>query len=139
LINSSTGDFQTDDGFVLGPATTEQAFLASSVGQSSKDNGHNDGWSRYWLPRPLRAHSIDWACHAAFLNGALKNLSMSTYDPASKGWADWSEAKELLKKKWHDDILMQILGVPPYHYSWGEVASAYDPRSASADIAIRYS
>jgi len=139
MIDRATGAFHTDYGLILGPGTSEHDFLSTPVGLNSKDNGHNDGWSRYWLPRPQVAISVNWACNVYFLNGWLKRLSLSIYDPAAGGWASWSEAHELLLQKRHDDILLRALGVPPYRYSWGEVLSTYDPRSASASIGISYS
>jgi hypothetical protein len=139
MIDGSTGAFRTDDGLVLGPATTEQAFLASPIGCKSKDIGHNDGWSRYDLPRALRALSVEWDGIVYFFNGTMKKISLSIYDPSVRGWEDWSESKELLAKQKHDDILTTILGSPPYLYSWGEVFSTYDARSGTSQITVRYS
>jgi hypothetical protein len=138
LIDRITGAFCTDDGLILGPWITESDFLALPTGRRSTDNGRNDGWSRYWLPRPQIASSIQWACNVFFFNGWLKRLSLSIYESDAVGWDNWSEAQELLTKKRHDDVLFHTLGSAPYRYPWGEVFSTYDPRSGSASIGIHY-
>jgi hypothetical protein len=138
MIDSVTGTLCFDDGLVLGPKTCEHDFLSSTVGRNSKDNGHNDGWSRYWLPRPQVALSVEWACNVFFFQECLTRLSLAIYEPTSGGWNGWSEAQELILKRRHDDLLLRELGPPPYRYCWGEVFSNYDPRSASSSIGITY-
>ena len=53
-------------------------------------------------------------------------------------WNNWSESKELERKKLHDEWLKLMIGIPPYEYNWGYISSNYDPRSGSSMITIRY-
>ncbi|WP_051289896.1 hypothetical protein [Paenibacillus massiliensis] len=67
-----------------------------------------------------------------------------------KSWEEWSEEAELVKKRLHDRILMDMLGRQPdvrrshpypyieYQLAWGTVISSYDPRSAASSIGIHY-
>jgi hypothetical protein len=54
-------------------------------------------------------------------------------------WDDWSEEGELRRKQWHDDWLRRQTGYASHVYGWGEISSAYDPRSGGSSIIIRYS
>ena len=53
-------------------------------------------------------------------------------------WADWSYENEMANKKYHDTLLEENLGQPPYVFSWGKVASVYDERSEGSEIIITY-
>ena len=60
------------------------------------------------------------------------------YNDNSSRRANWSEERELRRKKEHDKWLLKNIGDPPYEYSWGGISSDYDPRSGSSSITIRY-
>ena len=44
----------------------------------------------------------------------------------------------MANKKYHDALLEENLGQPPYAFSWGKVASVYDERSEGSAILITY-
>lgn len=72
---------------------------------------------------------------------------MKKADPKLKNSYDnWSDDKVELKRKSHDEWLINQLGKPherklsgiKYNYTWGEVLSYYDPRGGDIGIAINY-
>jgi len=67
----------------------------------------------------------------------IDSLGIEIID-ANKTWSNWSEKTELDKKSEYDQLLVNILGCPPYIFQWGEVTSSFDPRSGSSNICIRY-
>jgi hypothetical protein len=50
----------------------------------------------------------------------------------------WSVEKELLRKREHEEWLLEAIGQPPYKYHWGRVASEFDPKGLASEIIIVY-
>ena len=81
-------------------------------------------------------------------NDKLFKLSLSIcYDGKIRAWENWTEEGERKLKGEHDKWLFTVFGKPHrfgahgeviYEYGWGEVVSAYDPRSAASNLTIRY-
>ena len=77
-------------------------------------------------------------------------ISLTTHsEDDSMSWAEWSEEKEVKKFERNNKFLAEILGsdfiltnashaMIEYEYRWGKVTSAYDQRSASSVITIKY-
>jgi hypothetical protein len=139
MLDPTTGNFSTDDGFVAGRRTLETTFLLTAKGKTSSHHTYTTGKSHHVLPRPQLALSRPWVVTLYFSSGRLSAVSLTLMENNSTDWADWSETSELALKQTHDQILVGILGQPPYRYPWGEVSSTYDPRSGSASISVRYS
>lgn len=138
MIDQQTGEVSFDGGIVARPHMPEAAFLATSLGQASARRSYRNGHSRYSLPRPQMIDGREWSVSFGFTGGQLTSISLALSDKPGATWADWSEAKELLSKDQHDQILRNLLGPPPYRFAWGEVSSTYDPRGGAASITISY-
>ena len=51
-------------------------------------------------------------------NLAIVEIAFSL-DPSAKTWEDWSYEQEMENKQFHDALLKEDLGDPPYTYWWG--------------------
>jgi hypothetical protein len=74
-----------------------------------------------------------------FLNNKLKEIRLYSEEIAlGTSWLDFSEQKELERKKEHDKWLENLIGKGPYLYSWGEIISVFDKKGGVSSIIIRY-
>lgn len=83
-----------------------------------------------------------------FKNNILSSIELKNSDINLKNSYDnWSDDKVKLKRKSHDEWLINNLGQPhdrmpvalKYIYNWGEIVSYYDPKGGDSGILITYS
>ena len=130
-----TGELVLTSGLVLSPQLTYSAFIASVNGAQATVVVNNDPW------RSLRFEETDESLIViVFFKGEiLESVELSITGPEfGTQWQDWSEEKELDRKKANDQWLKNNRLVPNTSYAWGEIWSDYDPRSGSSSIVIRY-
>ena len=86
-----------------------------------------------------------------FLGDHLESIHMNTrQETDAKTWDDWTEEKEMQVFYRNNKFLSKVLEIPPtrksktpypqctFHFSWGNIWSVYDPRSASSIMGISY-
>ena len=117
--------------FIVEPTTTLDEFRKTEAGERAKVLVQNGDWVTFQIDEE-RGYGLN----ATFKNQRLQNAKI--YLINSSSWSDWSEEKELQKKAKHDELLMRLLGKPPYRFSWGEVESIFDKRGGSSSIVINY-
>ncbi|HEY1584734.1 MAG TPA: hypothetical protein VGH63_03545, partial [Polyangia bacterium] len=106
----------------VGPAWTRARFLASELHQAEVPLVGGGQWTSYDVS--VRVGDRPFAITLRFDGEPLAMMSLSLLgDPG---------------KAVHDRWLRQQLGAGPYHYSWGQIESTYDPRSLSSGIHFSY-
>ena len=74
-----------------------------------------------------------------FCGEALMRVELCNADDQyGKSWNDWSEEKELLRKRSHDEWLKRVLGDGDYVFPWGRVVSVYDQKGGTSRIIVEY-
>lgn len=135
----------TKDGFlnlssmsVIGPKLLETSFLNSALSSTAPLDSGNDGWTRY-RGKALLDNGQECSFTLFFDRGVLKRVSWRPKWPgAPTSWKDWTEEGELKVNELNNQLLLQVLGPPPYEYEWGRISSSYDPRSGSSNIVVAY-
>ena len=116
----------------IGPRLDKPSFLKSRIGKASETIVTTGPFVTFrFHPEP----GISGA--ARFENNRLNELSVLFHMPSDDA-REWTEELELARKKVHDEWLHTELGAPPYRFSWGEVASVFDPKGCVSDIIVRY-
>ncbi|PKF74981.1 hypothetical protein [Chryseobacterium sp. PMSZPI] len=89
--------------------------------------------------------------HLCFLGDQLHSIHMNTWESTdTKDWNEWTEEKEMQVFHRNNRFLSLILGISPaqkkktpypnctYRFTWGNVWSVYDPRSASSLMGVNF-
>lgn len=138
MIDIKRGNISLN-GFILKRGLTKDVFIKSNLmGDVLSQNASI--YTNYYL-KPQFIGSERFTVVLYFNQSNLIefiNISLLS-DGNIPSWDNWSENEELNRKVEHDKWLESKIGKPPYKYSWGEISSAYDPRSGSSMITIRYS
>ena len=138
IINKTTGAIYLPESILITAEMTRLDFEASSLGKNSKLFVKNDPWNSFHLPKIVLADKrlnvivfFEWNRLTRVDIAFNLDLNVTT-------WADWSYENEMANKKYHDALLEENLGQPPYVFSWGKVISVYDERSEGSEIIITY-
>jgi hypothetical protein len=133
--NPKTGEFLLPGGTILSARLTRSAFLASAEGARAQVSVKNEPWCSFRFEDDEDPLDI-----IVFFNGEkLETVQVSLRDPKfGTGWENWSEEKELDRKRANDQWLREHGLAPEKKYAWGSVWSGYDARSGSSMIVIRY-
>ncbi len=101
-------------------------------------NHMNTGYIWYTLPIS-KVLGSDVAFSLCFLNGILHSVVFSLINPDlySSSWDEWSEEKQQLCAN-HTEEWLSSNGYKVGSYSWGEIWSSYDKKSASGGCGVRY-
>lgn len=115
---------------------------------SSEVNTYANGdIERYNFKNPHIINELSFWIRTVFKKSYISSIELKNADPKLKNsYENWSEDKVEIKRKSHDEWLINQLGHPTeinqanieYNYSWGEVLSYYDPRSGDIGIIINY-
>lgn len=115
---------------------------------SCKINSYSNGdIERYNYKNPQIIDEVSFWIRIVFKNKIISSIELRNADPKLKNsYENWSNDKVELKRKSHDEWLINQLGQPDerklpcikYNYVWGEVLSCYDPRGGDIWIAINY-
>jgi hypothetical protein len=141
MIDSVTGEIQLPLGGVrVGPSLTREWLLASRVVKDCKELVRNEPYCSYELPKvQFEGHTFVWSLW--FEGSVLKRVSICCGDAKfGSSWEEWSETKELDRKRLHDEVLASVLG-PNWReerYSWGKIYSDYDPKGGFSSIEVTY-
>jgi hypothetical protein len=125
-------------GGVVDPALTREAFLASPLAEGHEIFVQNEPWCSYKLKR-FPVQDTEFIVVLFFADQRLTTVSLFDALPELTGgsWDDWSEEKEMARKRRHEEWLARW-DLPIGTYPWGTVDSVYDPRSGASDIWVTY-
>lgn len=133
--NPKTGELVLSSGAILSSRLTRSAFLSSEEGARANVVVKNEPWCSF----SFEEREDSWIVVVYFKDEHMESVHLSINDSKyGTGWENWSEEKELERKKAHDRWLRSNGLVPGMQYSWGSVWSDYDPKSGSSMIVIRY-
>lgn len=159
MIDPATGELAVDGGsLVLGPALTLAGFRARPLGLQAELDVQNGAWESFSVPK-CTIGRVECFIRLQFEGQRLKWFSFGILDENAE---PYSEDAAVEHATFHDEWLAKVLGKPShvlvsgkpgsytsrsasvpmvvvYSFPWGEVSSSYDPRSASANITVRYS
>ena len=115
---------------------------------SSEINSYSNGdIERYNFKNPQTIDGLLLWIRIVFKKNIISSIELKNADPKLKNSYDnWSDDKVELKRKSHDEWLINQLGQPherklssiKYNYTWGEALSYYDPKGGDIGIAINY-
>ena len=141
MIERTTGQIQLpSDGISVGPSLDREQFLASPLASQCREMVRNEPHCSFALPTvQFDGHSFAWSLW--FHGSVLRRVSIQCADAEfGSSWSDWSEARELARKRFHDSLLHSVLGQDWSHqrFSWGAVDSGYDPKGGFSSIGVAY-
>ena len=135
-VNPENGEFVIlPSGSILSSRLTRSQFLSSPEGIQSKIQIQNEPWCSFRFEE--QEESLLFVVQ-------FKSEKLDAIEIYSHGlefgvdWKDWSNQKELERKKANDAWLLKNNLLPDDIYRWGSVWSGYDAKSASSVIVIRY-
>ena len=138
IINKTTGAIYLPESILITAEMTRLDFETSSLGKNSKLFVKNDPWNSFHLPKIILADKrLNVIVFFEWNRLTRVNIAFNL-DLNATTWADWSYENEMANKKYHDALLEENLGQPPYVFSWGKVASVYDERSEGSKIIITH-
>ncbi|HWH67939.1 MAG TPA: hypothetical protein VNT26_01030 [Candidatus Sulfotelmatobacter sp.] len=141
MIEPITGEIQLpSDGIRVGPALSREHFLASPLANQSRELVRNEPYISFTLSAVAFAgHSFAWSLY--FRGSVLHRVSIECADAEfGASWSDWSEEREMARKRFHDSLLESALGQNWRRrtFSWGKVDSDYDAKSGFSSIGVTY-
>ena len=141
MIDSRDGRITIDaPSMIITSGMTRDQFLGSAVANIATPLNQNTPWSRYAF-KPVTIQGERWAADICFNAGRLYSVNLSIMRPEfGSSWSDWSEERELARKRFHDSLLESILGGDwrEQRFTWGGVYSAYDQKGRGSSIGITY-
>lgn len=115
---------------------------------SSEVNSYINGdIERYKFKNPQTIDELLLWIRIVFKKNIISSIELKNANPKLKNSYDnWSESRVELKRKSHDECLINHLGQPherklstlKYNYTWGKALSYYDPRGGDIGILINY-
>jgi hypothetical protein len=141
MIDHATGEIQfRADGIRVGHALTRELLLASSISSQCRELVRNEPYCSFALPT-VQFGDQPFAWSVWFRASVLLRVSIQCASPAfGSSWSDWSENRELARKRVHDSLLQQSLGQDwcHKHFTWGRVESLYDSKGGFSSIVVTY-
>jgi len=115
---------------------------------SSEVNSYANGEiERYNFKQPQIIDGLALWIRMVFKKKYISSIELKNADPKLKNsYENWSDDNVELKRKSHDEWLINQLGQPAdrkptgieYNYTWGNVLSYYDPRGGDTGIKLHY-
>jgi hypothetical protein len=142
MIDVATGNISIQNADIaIGPSLTRDDFLASALGRNAPINVENVPNCSYNVSIPARKlMMLPASLTIYFYHNQLESLSIvATDDRFNTSWDDWSETKELERKRFHDQWLADTAGAANAHFPWGQLSSDYDAKSGFSAVHLRYS
>jgi hypothetical protein len=142
MIDMATGKISIRNvDVVLGPLLTRAKFLASSFGKCSQISVENGPYCSFNVSIPagdlMRLPAV---MTLFFFDQQLESVSITASDDRfGASWHQWSEEKELERKRFHDQWLTDTIGTANRESPWGEISSNYDAKSGFSSIHVQYS
>ncbi len=141
MIERTTGEIRLPlGGTCISPALTREQFLASSLASQSREVVRKEPHCSFGLPT-LQLSGHAFVVSLWFRGSRLHRVSIQCTDAEfGTSWSDWSEERELARKRFHDSLLQSALGPKWMHqrFPWGTVDSGYDTKSGFSSIGVTY-
>jgi len=141
MIDVATGNISIQNADIaIGPSLTRDDFLASAVGRDAPINVENEPYCSYNVRIPAGdLMTLPAGLTFYFYHKQLESLSIVASDHRfGTSWDDWSETKELERKRFHDLWLADTAGAANAHFPWGQLSSDYDAKSGLSAVHLRY-
>lgn len=115
---------------------------------SSEINSYaNREIERYNFKNPQIIEGLALWVRIVFKKKSISSIELKNADPKLKNpYENWSDDKVVLKRKSHDEWLINQLSQPEerkpagieYNYTWGNVISYYDSKGGDTGIRLNY-
>ena len=138
MINHENGMMMFDS-IIISPHMQLETFL-DSIKQDDIISQHNSNYIDLFI-KPQKGGEHFFLLRLFFERKSEKLEYVQLViqnDDSIPSWTDWSEKKQLKKKKYNDLWLMKNMGHPPYNYIWGSLNSVYNEKEASSYILIKF-
>lgn len=122
----------------IGSDLTENDFLSSDVGKLATliRSTTDRKWHSIWLPDPSGREA---GMTLGFIpSGKLQQIRLKIVRPETRRQGAWSATAENEIKVYHDQLLRELFGQPPYDFPWGCTTSVIDQHDYSAIIVVAY-
>lgn len=118
MIDVTTGNILVESiNFLVGPSLTREEFLTSPLAIASRASAKNEPRCSF-IAKAQRIAGHPFIIAFYFNGSVLTDLELSSDDNKfGTSWEDWSEERELERKKFHDTWLNNVLGDAPYRYN----------------------
>ena len=116
----------------------EHDFLISDVGRAATliRSAADRIWYGIWLPDP---DGREAGVTLRFVpSEKLQQIRIKMVKPETRRRGVWSATAEDEMKAFHDQLLRELLGEPPYSFPWGRTTSVIDQHDYSAVIVVTY-
>ena len=123
IFDRSTGTLRLFNGLEITPLMGQQEYRAA-LGQAVKRGP-------VILPGGVQIAISTW-CEDELLVG----VSLKLVPPHLRN--EKTVEAQMTLKEFHDSLLREELGDPPYVFEWGQVNSGYSERDVSSEISVRY-
>jgi hypothetical protein len=130
-IGMFDGSIEFDDGAIR-RSESRAAFLAAGLGREAKQELVNEKW---WHVTVKPERGIIATLIYEF--DSLETVLIAMEIPTDRT-GEWTRELELQRKSVHDAWLRRELGVPPYKFVWGTVASELDEKGVASEIIVAY-
>lgn len=143
MINIENGSIKVNErNYIITRNMTKDDFFASPLYDDIvfKQEFQN-GYSNYILKKQQYVGEKYLYGIGLYFNPSNKLYSIHlniVFEDDTGNWDNWSQDKELYRKKIHDNFLKKYCGEAPYNYTWGSLSSEYDERSGGSCICIVY-
>ena len=117
---------------MIRPTMGRVDFLGTTMGKGGTAKLVNVEWLHVTV-KPERGISAK----LLFRGDRLHQVYLLMTIPSDQANA-WTTELELERKAAHDEWLRTQLGMPPYQYAWGDVASEFDQKGCVSEIIVTY-
>ncbi len=141
MIDKETGAVEINiPATKIPPNMPRDDFLKSPLYSISSPLNQNPPWSRYAF-KSVIINEDKFVGDICFNTEKLYSITLAVIRPEfGTSWGEWSEEKELARKRYHENLLRTIFGESSESYSfpWGKVISLFDRRAGGSAIEIYY-
>lgn len=137
VIAADTGEIAYSEKFRILPSIRPAAIPPSIIADTK---GWTDEDGRAWREISLRPVTQDCQIFLTlrFCNDVLTSAEFYANTRAQGfSWRDWTEAKELERKRYHDKLLSRWLGSKK-KFPWGKVWSNHDKKGGFSTFGVTY-
>lgn len=159
-IDAQFGVVTVPRGLTIGPNLAQSTVRSAPAFAEARAGAYGaPPWIHYHLPGGQQEER-EVSVRLCFHGETLVSVEIGVCPSGRAGWSDWSTAREADTKRYHDDLLVEMLGRPTertaptahpfpmedavlaerllWRLPWGAVSSAHDLRAGSTAIWIGY-
>ena len=140
MIDTMTGDIVIESVCLrIGSHFSRRDFHACALAKDSNVIVGNEPYCSFYAGC-YQISGLRFSLALRFCGERLEAVNLTFLsEEFGSSWSDWSEEKELKRKRIHDDWLVSATGSAGRVYRWGEIRSGFDAKSGASSIVIRYS